>query len=387
MQRALNNSLIFTNLSALEQFNENQPRSGDAAFCQAVGVRLAREAHSNRLLSDVGDNLVALAEQAYGIRQADKLGGLSQALLALPLPRQYRSAARYFRGLELIRRGDLDAAKAVLEGVAAEPPHRYTARAIESLGAVSKCVEILNRALKLYIEAGCRAAENGSADLLTAIFAQRNVAVLKCIDGDHNGALADLERMLPIARAVGSVHPPVYYDYLNSLAVELSELGRLDEAARASRIALSSPIAAAYPEWRQTFDEIAFKRRRASHSPVVVRPPMVRRRRLQEPVGETQNLLYLPLTRRSTAESMGQDPQGGRARVLSFQQWKSEIKESGRASAKGIALEERSRLTTGQKLIRLVDLISRDGTDDETIDRILEAVERIVPKCRGEKLD
>jgi 3-hydroxyacyl-CoA dehydrogenase len=44
-------------------------------------------------------------------------------------------------------------------------------------------------------------------------------------------------------------------------------------------------------------------------------------------------------------------------------------------------------MSTGEKLIRLMDLISRDETDDETIDRILEAVEQIVLNRRSEKLD
>ena len=44
-------------------------------------------------------------------------------------------------------------------------------------------------------------------------------------------------------------------------------------------------------------------------------------------------------------------------------------------------------MTTGEKLIRLMDLISQDETDDETIDRILEAVEQIVLKRRDQKLD
>jgi hypothetical protein len=40
-------------------------------------------------------------------------------------------------------------------------------------------------------------------------------------------------------------------------------------------------------------------------------------------------------------------------------------------------------MSTGEKLIRLMDLISHDETDDETIDVILEAVEAIVLGRRG----
>jgi 3-hydroxyacyl-CoA dehydrogenase len=44
-------------------------------------------------------------------------------------------------------------------------------------------------------------------------------------------------------------------------------------------------------------------------------------------------------------------------------------------------------MTTGEKMIRLMDLISQEETDDETIDRILEAVENIVFKRRPAERD
>lgn len=386
--RSTADSQILTNLSSLKQFPEAEARPAHTSFFQHLGAQLIRGVNSKRLFIDLGDRLVDLAEQAYGVRQLDKLEDLSQALLALPLPGQYASAARYFQALELIRRGDLDAAKSVLEGVAAEPPHRYTARAIQSLGAIFTFRGDVESALKLHIDAGRRAAENGSADLLTAFFVQKNIAVLKSMQGDHRGALVDLERMVPLTKAVGSIHPAVYYDYLNSLAVELSEMGRPEEAAYASRIVVSTPFAVAYPEWRQTLDELARKQRQcASRSTVAVRD-VGSTRTVEECVGEPDNVIRLPLAQHPTsAELIDRSPQGGRARVLNFQQWKTMVKASNRALPQEVTAEQRVRMTTGEKLIRLMDLISQDETDDEMIDRILEAVEQIVPKRRGENLD
>ena len=63
------------------------------------------------------------------------------------------------------------------------------------------------------------------------------------------------------------------------------------------------------------------------------------------------------------------------------------VKTSSRTTPEGVTAEQRRRMTTGEKLIRLMDLISQDETDDETIDRILEAVEQIVLSRRNEKLD
>jgi hypothetical protein len=73
----------------------------------------------------------------------------------------------------------------------------------------------------------------------------------------------------------------------------------------------------------------------------------------------------------------GDRPQGSPARVLDFQQWKRRV-EPDYAQLSALSPEQRVEMTTGDKLIRLMDLISHDDTDDETIDVILEAVEAIV---------
>jgi hypothetical protein len=95
--------------------------------------------------------------------------------------------------------------------------------------------------------------------------------------------------------------------------------------------------------------------------------------------------VHLPPSAPQTIETPERNAYGARARVLNFDKWK--IKTSSRSAYEGVASEQRSRMTAGEKLIRLMDLISKDETDDETIDRILEAVEQIVVKSRGEKLD
>lgn len=342
--------------------------------------------YSERAFVDLGNKLIRLAEQAYGFRQGQALMELSQALLALPLPREYKSAARFFRGLGLRRLGEVEAGNVVLEGVATEPAHRYSARAIQSFGAVIQDSGDYQMAVKLYSEAGRYASERGRLDPATVLFTQKNIATIHGLRGDHHRAVADLERLAPLVRAVGPIHPHVYYDYLNSLAVELGNVGRLEEAARASLIAVSSPFSAVYPEWQQTFDDIASMERRASHSAVAVRQPIAGIQRVElSPSSDANNLIHLPQTAPETPETPAPKTYGARARVLNFHKWK--IKTSSRAAYEGVATHQRSRMTTGQKLVRLMDLISKDETDDETIDRILEAVEQIVVKGRAEKLD
>lgn len=383
MQSAANNNFIFTNLSSLKRSTETSSRLVYAALYQQVGLGLTREAHSNRIFSEVGDRLIVLAEQAYGLRQLNQLQQLSDALLTLPLPDHYQSAARYFRGLQLVRQGQLDTARTVFEAVAGDPPHRFTTRAIQSLGVTFHARGDMESALKLYIEAGSRAARNGIGDPVAALFTAKNVAVVKSANGDHRGALAGLERALPLARTVSSKHPQMYYDYLNSLAVELSSLGRLDEAARVARTAVSSPFAEAYPEWLETAAEIESRRQRSSRSAVAVRG-LVASSPLGGDTRNPQKIFQLPA--RITEDGLRNQSPGAQARVLDFQQWKIATDGLSRSSTPEIA-PAKGRMTTGEKLIRLMDLISREDTDDETIDRILTAVEQIIPNRLNKKLD
>ena len=143
-------------------------------------------------------------------------------------------------------------------------------------------------------------------------------------------------------------------------------------------MALKFPAAGAFPEWQETFDHIETKRLCSSRSVVPVR----------QHIDEPGNLLHLPLRGQPAGPGVSDHkPRGAQARVLNFQHWKTMVKASPGPLPKEVTPEDRERMTTGKKLIRLMDLISQDETDDETIDRILEAVELIVSNRRNERLD
>src|SRR5260370_633128 len=142
--------------------------------------------------------------------------------------------------------------------------------------------------------------------------------------------------LFPLARVAGSLRPHTYFDYLNTLSVELAEAGRLEQARRGSEIALASPFAPAYPMWQETFDEITLKERRASRSMVAVSGF------IREPAGSphgrseaktsrrhfdtVHKLVSLTARQPAAGEEMGPDrAQGSTARVLNFQQWKRRI--------------------------------------------------------------
>jgi hypothetical protein len=90
-------------------------------------------------------------------------------------------------------------------------------------------------------------------------------------------------------------------------------------------------------------------------------------------VKQSGNLVLLPLPKRSV--DTASDETNGR--VLNFQKRKAPFEKPSHLQLFMLTREQRHELTTPQKLMRIVDLISRDETDDEMIDRMLDAVEEI----------
>jgi len=159
----------------------------------------------------------------------------------------------------------------LLEKLAGKLPPLFRARALLPISIASYYRSgDLKSCLFLNVEASRAAAYQDLYDPQTFLTSQRNIAVLTSIDGDHRGALSDLENLFPLARAVGRWQPYLLYEHLNSLAVELCEVGRLEEAWNVSRIVLASPFAPAYPEWRETREEIELRGWRPSRSTVAV---------------------------------------------------------------------------------------------------------------------
>ncbi len=96
----------------------------------------------------------------------------------------------------------------------------------------------------------------------------KKIAIIQSIEGNHKGALQFLEGSFSLIRSISKHFPAHYYNYLNSLAVELGEVGRLNEAQVVCSIALASPFAPAYPEWAETRDELEAKR--TSATPLII---------------------------------------------------------------------------------------------------------------------
>ncbi|MGH9763129.1 MAG: hypothetical protein ACREAC_20070 [Blastocatellia bacterium] len=66
--------------------------------------------------------------------------------------------------------------------------------------------------------------------------------------------------MLPQSIYLSRWYPADFYDLLNSIAIEVGELGRVDEAQRIIDRVLSTPFAKNCPHWLDTKVELASKR-------------------------------------------------------------------------------------------------------------------------------
>src|SRR5262249_32741460 len=99
-------------------------------------------------------------------------------------------------------------------------------------------------------------------DLFSECAALRGVALTRSFEGDHKRSLADLERLFRVMRSFATSLPSDYCDYLNNLAYELGQVGRIDEARAAINVALRSPNADRFPDWAETARELDTMQRR-----------------------------------------------------------------------------------------------------------------------------
>lgn len=235
-------------------------------FQRSIYASLTRSIYASEEFQVLGRQLAAIARHAYFAKQVDAVEHAAQLILGLPVSYELRNVAQYYQTLCRWRRGEIDGPRQFEQLVEQAPP-RLRARAFQAVGsAYYECGDV-ETALPFYLAAG-RAAAN--RDLVTLAYSQSMTAIVCGIHGDHKQALADLESLFPLVRAVGKHYPILYYDFLNSLAVELAEVGRIAEAEGACAIALASPFAAVHPNWTETRKEIAAKQLVATPSVVAI---------------------------------------------------------------------------------------------------------------------
>ena len=197
----------------------------------------------------LGDRLIHLVDQAHTFRQFDIVSELGKILSSFPI-KQYQSIGHYYLAVACnsCGKGDLDKAKSMFELVADNASDRYRAKALLSLAAVSSHAGDTESQFRFLLESA-----KVSCDLSTRVKSLLGVAVYKSVEGYHKQSLKDLENLYPLARLS---QPIVFFDYLNSLAVELSKAGRNYEARNIIRPVIASPFSSFYPEWQETAQEL-----------------------------------------------------------------------------------------------------------------------------------
>jgi tetratricopeptide (TPR) repeat protein len=296
----------------------------------------------------LGDRLVMAVEQAKAFRRFETVEELAQVLTNLPL-KEHKAIGQYYLGWhKFVTGGD---AGSMLEHSAEYGPVKYRALAMHSLATTEEYKNNYASALEWTLE---------SMKLLPSIESLRGIAVIKAKAGDHKASLKDLETILPLAR---HAEPLVYHDCLNSLAVELGEVGRLEEARNICKVVLASPYAIAYPEWRETAEEL----RGASRSFVSI----------NSSPSAVPNVLFMPALERNAEGARAELKQAHRpAQVFNLHQWKTKIiKEPSAIEKDG---RDAVEVSDRHMLLKIVELASTDNLSDAALREMVEALEKIV---------
>lgn len=227
---------------------------------RAGGRELSRNilqaiATANESFEQATARLIRLADLAYGQRDYEALPELGDALAAIPFA-PARRAAVYYQAVLMKRTGQLDTAASMLATISAP-------RALLTLGTIEETRGNCTEAARLHVEA-MRAGRG--VDPFTVTGAAMQLATIRAVEGDHAGALYGFQSLWPMVRTVAKSHPYLFAVWHNAVAVELAELGRVDEARAAVAVATASPVANRYPEFEQTAAEL----RQAEAARVVV---------------------------------------------------------------------------------------------------------------------
>jgi tetratricopeptide (TPR) repeat protein len=301
-------------------------------------------------------------ETAHAFRQVEQVRELARVLIGIPI-RQHQLTAQYYLIWCECREFKYND-EAVLERIIEQSQNCKT-RALFSRGAFEWYRGNNEAALYFYLE-----ALKTSPTVSEYVDLSRTIAVVKGTEGFHKSAIRDLENLFPVVRYA---EPRVYYDYLNTLAVELGEVGRLKEARSASQIALASPFAGAYPEWRETREEIELRGYRASRSRVAV----------GQRSSESDNLVRLPAPEHSLVAEWTLPSQP--ARVLSFLEGKKKmVKESnGPPDDKKNYKDMDGR----EMLLKIMEITGAPDRTDYELYQILEAIEEVLSNPKPKEPD
>jgi len=290
---------------------------------------------------DLGSRIVRKIKLAHAFRQVETVAELSQILVNNPI-KEYQLIGQYYLFWCKYRthQYDINALEEIIDQT-----QTYKAQALLSRGAFEYDHRRNDTALYFFNEA--LKAHPTISEYISISVA---IAVAKASEGLHRLALKDLEKLIPIIKYA---EPRLYYDFLNSLAVELAECGREYEARNVIRHVLESPFIIAYPEWQETGEELKGPNR----SFVVIGPSPVR-------MGK---LLSMPVV-----EYVEPTKQARPAPIVNLETWKAKM---GKKKNGGKNLNE---LDSRQLLLKLMELGTAPGMTDDKLSKVLAMMEKLL---------
>jgi tetratricopeptide (TPR) repeat protein len=298
-------------------------------------------------IEELGNGVIREIKAAHAFRHTEKVKELAGVLINLPL-KEYQLIGQYYtvwaEGRE--RKYSTESLERIIEETTT-----FKTKAMFSLAAFEGYQGRVDTSLYYYTQALKTSPSASDYIVLT-----RSIAALKSSEGFHKSALRDLENLLPIIR---HAEPQVYFDYLNSYAVELGEAGRKNEARNIIKHVLASPFAFAYPEWFETAAEL----KPANRSFLVPDPSPAR----------MGMLLRMPQPEYVEAPKLTEP-----AKIINLQSWKKKMGKDDKENGKPTS-EKLKAMTPSEKLIYILQSIHSDFTDDD-FDSVIEVLDKINEK-------
>ena len=198
--------------------------------------------------------LLQKAERCYCLKDRKGQYEFGKALSLFASP--FDLIGDYYQSVFLHKSGQKQLAVEKLERVRQELKGIYADKATLTLSGMKEVDHDLDESLKLRFDLA--KSEHVSIVVESAI----GRASILSSQGEHDKAIAELERVLPLLSKLGNV--PLPFDVYNSYATELAEVGKIELASEVIRPVILSPYTAFYPNWPETAKEIEAKSSRKS---------------------------------------------------------------------------------------------------------------------------
>jgi tetratricopeptide (TPR) repeat protein len=296
---------------------------------------------------ELGNRIIRQITTAHAFRQVEQVRELARLLVNIPI-KEYQLIAHYY--LVWCKCREYEYPATTLEKIV-EQTQTYKTKALFSRAAMEVYQGDFEHALYFYSE-----AFKSNPTFSEYIDLSRSIAGLKSLEGFHKSALIDLEKLIPF---INYAEPRLYYDFLNSYAVELGEVGRKDEARSVIKHVLDSPFAFAYPEWCETAEEL----KPANRSFVVPDPSPP----------HMGKLLSMPVVEQAKPQRLDRP-----AKIINLQAWKKKMGKDD-DDRYGLTPEQLKEMTPSEKLCYILNSINPDFTDED-FDRVIDLVDEINDK-------